>query len=97
MSSEHANLMQNLKIAPGDRELNWDILGHCVVHRTSYRAALLMDTDLPLETLFDPNKGYYLGSQSTHGVPHTRDSQEYWATPEGAADALERRSWAQRT
>lgn len=41
--------------------------------------------------------GHYIGTLSEDGEPYTRESKEYWKSPEKAETALRTRSWTQRT
>lgn len=53
------------------------------------------DEQLPLQVL-ESGAGYYIGTCDKDGDPVSRESQEYFKSPELAADALQNGTWTQR-
>jgi hypothetical protein len=86
-------LIRVSRIPNGTLEL--ELLNHCICHRTSYLAAILLEEDRPLQICHSP-AGFYIGCTLPTGEPLSRDSQEYWQEEAHAARALEERNWTQR-
>jgi len=69
------------------------MLNHCVCHKISYLAAMILEEEHEL-TVCQSDAGFYLGCQDDSG-PVSRDSG-YYPTAEAAQEALDNRSWEQR-
>jgi hypothetical protein len=90
-------LMDNLKTTREPTDVvEMELLNHCVCHGTSFLAASEFEEDHALAV--HPSSIYadmwYLGVVESGVYPY-RDS-EYFPTQEGAAEALDGRTWTQR-
>lgn len=89
----------NISRAPVDF-FEKEMIGHCMVHRTSFICAKYLEEERVLKVCRS-GAGYYLGcvagiEDDIPGEPLSRDSQEYYHTYEDALHALEERTWTQR-
>jgi len=77
-----------------------EILGHCLVHRTSFLCAKLLEEERELRVLHS-GAGFYIGTTAgieddIPGEPISRDSEDYYETHEEAVHHLIDRTWTQR-
>lgn len=92
----HEQLLKNLKWAEEPDVGDKGIINHTIVHGTSFLAAKLLEEDHD-QAVCESGAGFYIGATDAEtGEPVARDSVEYWATREGAIEALKNKSWTQR-
>ena len=77
-----------------------EILGHCLIHRTSFICAKYLSEERDLQVL-QSAAGFYIGCRAgmddeVPGEPLSRDSQDFYSTHEDAMHDLVDRTWVQR-